>query len=315
MREQFDHPISVVGMHRSGTSMVTGMLTRCGLQVGPSHELLGASQENPTGYFERRPIVLLNDEVLDAFGFAWDHLPNPLPNHWIDDPLLTAIKEQARKILATFDHATMWGFKDPRASLLLEFWESLLDPNSLPKTTGSANSDNTPHAPFVCVVCVRNPLDVAASLARRGGMSLRLALHLWHKYTQAALELAYKGPHIVTHYDAYFEDTAAEISRVCDAIGLEPKPSELSAAIELSDARHRHGSAGLSALVDSVASDEIVALYLEALALAGPIMTRVASRDSLVLENDGEPFNRAETTAWVAEYRKERRATHRSGAK
>jgi hypothetical protein len=36
-------------------------------------------------------------------------------------------------------------------------------------------------------------------------------------------------------------------------------------------------------------------------------MARVAARDELSVEDDGEPFDRAETVAWVREFRAELR--------
>lgn len=44
----------VLGMHRSGTSMLSGLLvTGCGYQVGKSSDLIGASFDNEKGFFER----------------------------------------------------------------------------------------------------------------------------------------------------------------------------------------------------------------------------------------------------------------------
>jgi hypothetical protein len=276
----------VMGMHRSGTSMVTGMLARCGMQVGPSHELLGPSGENPTGYFERRAMVLLDDAALDVLGLAWDHVPHAPAAGWLDDPALAPALERATGIVSTFPSDAPWGFKDPRASLLLELWE---------RARGGA--------PFDCVVCVRNPLDVAASLARRGGMSQRLAMQLWQRYTDAALAHARTRRHVVTHYDAWFEDAGAELDRTCAAIGLDPSDEQRAHALELADDRHRHGASGLAALVRSTAPDEVVALYLEALVQCGPVMGAVAARDELGVVDDGEPFDRDETLAWVREFR------------
>jgi hypothetical protein len=275
----------VMGMHRSGTSMVAGMLARCGMQVGAVHELLGPSSENPTGYFERRAMVLLDDAVLDALGLAWDHVPHLPREGWLDDPAIEALLDEARRIVETFPADAPWGFKDPRASLLLQLWE---------QAAGER---------MACVVCVRNPLDVAASLARRGGMSQRLALQLWARYTDSALMHARTRRHVITHYDAYFEDAEAELARVCAAIGLDADDGAVQEAAQLGDARHRHGSSGLAALVRSSAPAEVIALYLEALVAAGPVMARVGARDELGVQDDGEPLDRGETIAWVREFR------------
>ena len=279
--------IAVVGMHRSGTSMITRMLATCGMQVGPSHELLGPSSENPTGYWERRPMVLLDDVVLDRLGLAWDHVPALPPAGWERDPAFDEPLAEARRIVESFPDDRAWGWKDPRTSIVLPFWERALDERA------------------DLVLCVRNPLDVAASLATRGGMSPRHAFSLWHAYSHVALELLRERRGVVTHYDAYFHDASAELARTCDAIGLDPTDEQLAEAAGGADRAHRHSARGLADLVRSTAPDETVALYLELLAQAGPVMAQVASTDAMVVEQDDEPVDRTETTAWVASFRAE----------
>lgn len=46
-------------------------------------------------------------------------------------------------------------------------------------------------------------------------------------------------------------------------------------------------------------------LYLELLASSGPVMAEVARTDPMVVEQDDDPANRAQTTAWVGEFRRE----------
>jgi hypothetical protein len=43
--------LCIAGMHRSGTSLVTSWLQRCGLQIDDG-QLLAANTGNPTGHFE-----------------------------------------------------------------------------------------------------------------------------------------------------------------------------------------------------------------------------------------------------------------------
>lgn len=279
--------IAVIGMHRSGTSMVTRMLVACGMHVGPLHELLGATPDNPTGHWERRAMVLLDDAVLDRLGMAWDHVPQLPEPGWHEDAAFDDLLEQARMILASFPHDAPWGWKDPRTSITLPFWERAL----------GERAD--------VVLCVRNPLDVAASLAARGGMSPRLGFALWRAYSEAALELAHERRSVVTHYDAYFHDAPAELARVAGAVGLQPTAAQLSDGAATAERGHRHSMRGLADLVRSSVPDESVALYLELLAAAGPVMAAVAAGDEMVVEQDGSPVDRAETTEWVARFRRE----------
>lgn len=268
--------------------MITGMLATCGVAVGPASELLGPSVANPTGHWERRPMLQINEVVLERLGLAWDHVPALPAEGWELDLRFDDLLEPARSVIETFPTDRPFAWKDPRTSITLPFWDRVMD------------------APASAVVCVRNPIDVWRSLEVRGAMSMRLAMQLWQHYSEAALAHARTRTHVVSHYDAYFDDAAAELARVCDVLELDTPPDALAAAANVAEGAHRHAVSRLSQLVDSGASDEVVALYLELLMESGPVMAGVAKRDSLVVEADGEPFNRAETLGWVTEFRDER---------
>ena len=67
--------ICIAGAHRSGTSMLTRLLHRCGLDLGPESDLMPAAADNPDGFWENLRFVQLNDEFLNAVGAAWDLPP------------------------------------------------------------------------------------------------------------------------------------------------------------------------------------------------------------------------------------------------
>ena len=58
----------VAGFHRSGTSLVTEILSRAGLFVGD--DLIGANPSNPYGHFEDREVVRLHDRLLADVGLT-----------------------------------------------------------------------------------------------------------------------------------------------------------------------------------------------------------------------------------------------------
>src|SRR6185436_9852180 len=63
--------ICVAGMPRSGTSLVTQLLHRCGLNIGPPEQLMPASINNTDGYWENLRFVRLNERLLAASGGTW----------------------------------------------------------------------------------------------------------------------------------------------------------------------------------------------------------------------------------------------------
>ena len=65
--------IAVMGMHRSGTSMVAGLLHHAGFK---SRNTLDADKWNPPGYFEDVAVMRTNDVILWQNGRgAWDNPP------------------------------------------------------------------------------------------------------------------------------------------------------------------------------------------------------------------------------------------------
>jgi len=54
--------VFMLGMHRSGTSLITGILAHLGFNLGKN--LLDATVDNAKGYFERLDIVMLNDNLM-----------------------------------------------------------------------------------------------------------------------------------------------------------------------------------------------------------------------------------------------------------
>jgi len=68
--------IIVSGMHRSGTSCITGLLERCGFSLGTSHPIHPIKNVwNPKGYFENMQMLAINDTILKHAGGRWDQVP------------------------------------------------------------------------------------------------------------------------------------------------------------------------------------------------------------------------------------------------
>ena len=59
----------MLGMHRSGTSALAGLLSQMGA-IAPKN-LLPPTTENPKGYWESKPIMQLNDDILKELGSKW----------------------------------------------------------------------------------------------------------------------------------------------------------------------------------------------------------------------------------------------------
>jgi hypothetical protein len=188
--------VFVLGMHRSGTSAVTRVVNLLGVPIGRPERLMPVQADNPAGFWEHLALMDVNDAVLARLGGSWD-APPPADAHERTD-----LDDLARRARAEFDETydgDRWVFKDPRVSLLLPFWRGVLE------------SDRRTD---VAIVVLRNPLDIAASLARRNRFATAYALALWEHYTHAIVRDATSLPALVVDYDTLVDDAP----RVVDAL-------------------------------------------------------------------------------------------------
>ena len=249
--------------------MVTRLLNLCGLDLGEEQDLLGPDKGNPLGHFEHNGFKGLDESLLAHFGGSTDNPPDLEPN-WQDDSSLHAVFKEARFLLATFEGKAVWGWKEPRTTLVIPFWRRLL-----------------PDARFV--ICIRNPLEVARSIAERDGMPLEKGFYLWNRYTRAAIRDTEGCPRIFTFYDDHFTNGLSEIKRVANFCGLSLpiEPATLQSVVyrEL-----RHHSCNTAELLNSdYAPSDYKLLYigLRALSSSGSVTSIGSAREDEVSKNIG----------------------------
>lgn len=210
--------VSVVGMHRSGTSCLAGSLQQKGLYLG---EVATANEYNKKGNRENTLIAQLNDSVLDYSGGSWYEPPEKL--RW------TRKHEQERdRIIAAFEaeHVPVWGFKEPRALLTMPFWRKGL-----------------PDMGFVGTY--RHPQLVALSLERRDSMPRDYAMDLWTSYNQRLLELHAEQPFPVISFDLDHDTYVKQIEAISRELKL-PEANSGEVFIEQ----------GLKNTVDGIPTDD-----------------------------------------------------------
>ncbi|HBF30127.1 hypothetical protein [Rhizobium sp.] len=61
--------VVVLGMHRSGTSAISGAFVALG--AGSPKTFMSADANNEKGYFESLAIMRINDDVLKSAGSFW----------------------------------------------------------------------------------------------------------------------------------------------------------------------------------------------------------------------------------------------------
>jgi len=181
----------VLGMHRSGTSAATRLISFLGLHTPTGDDLVPPSSKNPKGYWESMSLVAFNIALLNAIGSDFT-CPVALAPGWVEDPRLDEFRRQATvAFLAAFPVAP-WVWKDPRTCLTFSFWRSVLDVRP------------------VVVLVNRNPLEIAASSARTRGEDRKLfTLASWERYLRQALQQIDGLPVLVTDYASVLSDPVA----------------------------------------------------------------------------------------------------------
>lgn len=184
--------VAVLGMHRSGTSAVTGLLEDQGLWVG---EPPATKPHSPRGTRENRRVRRLHESILRENGACWWRPPTV--------PVRIEARHLARRdAILPRAAARPTLIKDPRMLLLLELWRDLE-----PRRVG----------------VIRNPVSVALSLTARGGPAARLGpdgcVALWKRYARPLLDELRRSPFPVVDFD-HTESVAEQVRAALGRLGL-----------------------------------------------------------------------------------------------
>ncbi|MCW5808550.1 MAG: hypothetical protein KIT31_39735, partial [Deltaproteobacteria bacterium] len=217
--------IVVLGMHRSGTSCLAGMLAAAG--AASAGEAV-RNWDNARGHHEMLDAVRLNEAVLAHSGGHW--LAPPVEVRWTDEHAA----ERDRLLRATVGGRPAL-LKDPRTLLALPFWRAS-------------------EVPYRTVGIVRHPLAVARSLESWRGTPLAEGVALWTAHNlRLAGDRARHGDALVD-----FEQPKAAVVAAVRAAFPELDPAALAGAYEEQLVHHDDGDAPAIAGLD-----EAIALYRE----------------------------------------------------
>jgi hypothetical protein len=237
--------ICILGMHRSGTSLIAQMINLLGVDLGPSEQMLPPQPDNPMGFWEYRPFVFLNERILTRFWGTWD-APPTFPPGWWRRPTALDLRLRVRALVhRDFRHSALWGWKDPRTCLTLPFWRSLFPE-------------------LIAIICVRDPVDVARSLAKREDIPVAQGMRLWELYLRSAIEHTEGRPRLVVAYEDAVRDPVAAALRMNSMIAGERQggldEARVASMLEIVDPGLQHAQ---SADRNATMSPPVEELYAE----------------------------------------------------
>lgn len=199
--------VVVLGMHRSGTSMIAGVLSKLGVNMGKN--LLGKGLTNPLGHFEDQDFINLNVEILEAAGGSWDSPP-------ARETILKQKDKFQNKIIDLVNNKPeIWGWKEPRTSLTIELYlPYLINP--------------------YFIVSYRNSQTVAESLKKRNQIRIERGLELKEIYEKRIKVFFDRFPDL-SRLPLYYEEVTTDpekwVNIIIDFLKLDVSEEERQKAV------------------------------------------------------------------------------------
>lgn len=205
----------ILGMHRSGTSLLSRILHQKGVNMGNRLDA-NPSFGNQDGHYEDKEPLAINTRLLKLNGGNWQNPPESF------NPLTYSKKFRyllCRFRMLRYIHSRSsenWGFKDPRLVLTFSLWKRELSNQKLKP---------------ICIF--RQPEDVVSSLVRRESMNPIHALNLWKLYNRYLLiHIDTFDEYLLLQYKDFAEDPLRcdeLLNRVCPE--TEAKVSSLTRSL------------------------------------------------------------------------------------
>ncbi len=205
--------VTVLGAGRSGTSLSIRGLAAVGVDLG--NRLRRGWGKNPTGFFEDRDLLALNQRLKRTLGIRGDSVRLIAAEEY-DSPAIEALRHQAmHTIRRRFGQCPLWGYKYGRTLRLIPFWEPVFEALDLDMRY---------------LVAIRNPLSVAASRGKldpRRGVQ-ETADHEWLVNVVPHFARARGRPMAVVDYDRLMSDPRRELARMATGLDLpDPDPAAI----------------------------------------------------------------------------------------
>ena len=211
--------IVVLGMHRSGTSVITRSLELLGVGLGDN--LHPAGFDNPKGFWEDIDILNINEKLLAHYKSSYDRL-GLAQDFSTGDPTVDELKQHAQNIIAKklLENHGLWGFKDPRTCRLLSFWQDVF---------------NIVKCEVNYIIALRNPISVALSLATRNNIPFEKSYLLWQQHLLPAISQTAGFHRLVVDYDQLMDFPLEQVARIASAFNLTMPNSNSEIVVQFVD--------------------------------------------------------------------------------
>jgi len=234
--------VCVLGMHRSGTSLVASIFEQLGVDFG--RNLLHAMDNvNEKGFWEPRRMVEAHERLLGALDRAW-YDTVPLPEHWQESEAALVFKQDMKDwIISEFQASNLFCLKDPRMCLFLPIWQTIFREIGID---------------VHYVVVERHPLEIGLSLMKRDNIPPLYSMALTQYYLALAWACMDKQTVFVLRYQDVIQNWRESFSDVMEHLDLNGEVlGEDAGGLLDSSLRHHHISEEiLNQLSEAVKADD-----------------------------------------------------------
>ena len=263
----------IAGMHRSGTSLVASLLQSAGVDIG--ERLMGGGEGNKKGYFEDFDFVEFHGGVLRSQGISkegWTLQNNiQVQEQYIENAIKLIKQRNSSK--------QVWGWKDPRNTLFLEFWDKLI-----------------PEANFVFVY--RSPWEVLDSLYRRGNDGDEV----FNKNPNFAIKICINYNRTILEFYEKFEERCVllPLDKIIANPQIITESIDKKLGVRLGSIAELYDKSLLNRNISSSQRPSLIKQYFpEALALYQELNVKGDIVDGVSGESVDEPVQFALYTEWV----------------
>lgn len=218
--------ICILGMHRSGTSLLCEILHSMGVSFGTQDELIAGNTANPDGYFELKKLAeLMMDIYIDAGKMSMDPC-------WLDLSTIPQSKKEwycnriyqcLYPLVENCPEHQIFAIKHPRICILLPWLKECFDKM---------------HVKVEYIAIIRNPLETAQSLWKRDCYPIDFGLHLWEKHNAAILSYAKLSDTLFLNHQMLFDDFDSTYQKIATFLHLKEDYFEKTKALINPNYRH-----------------------------------------------------------------------------
>lgn len=199
--------VIVLGMHRSGTSAVSGIFHLAGFDLGKS--VMGGNECNTKGFFENYRIMLFNEDLLLKLNVNWHSTTVVQYEWWKAASREESVRKLKALILEEFEADAPLLIKDPRICILLPVFLQAFTELGI--------------EPFFVLV-YRSPAEIAESLKKRDGFSLEKGFRIWLDHMLMAERHSRGYPRMFINYADVLSDPISPLQNLLHAFLPELAP-------------------------------------------------------------------------------------------